>query len=411
MAQPKPDPSETRRETGGRLVTPSSTTHRELRAVRQETPTRTAIPAVRPVPTPTANAPSAPRRPAAPEHPTRRDLPATRAGTELRPVLAPPRPNSHIRQEMPAVHIQPYDPDPDEDDEWDSITSVTNSIPVIAGAERTVLVRLDGVEAGSLVALTLGSGTTLGRHAASDTQIHDAGVSRQHARIEWVAGRHEVVDLGSANGTWINGQRVSRRALADGDLLQLGPNVCFRYTRTNALHEGLLREQYESSTRDALSGAYNRRHFDERLKAELAYANRHGTTLSIVLLDIDHFKRVNDEFGHAVGDQVIRHIATLAARELRSEDVFCRWGGEEFAILLRATLLRDAVRVAERVRATIERLPMGHVGRPLLVTVSAGCAELDECPSRSAAELMQRVDERLYAAKHRGRNQVVGLLR
>jgi diguanylate cyclase (GGDEF)-like protein len=169
----------------------------------------------------------------------------------------------------------------------------------------------------------------------------------------------------------------------------------------------LLRQLYESSTRDALTGAHNRVHFDERLRTELAYAVRHGTALSLALFDIDHFKRVNDTHGHLAGDQVLRHVARIAARQLRAEDMFARYGGEEFAVILRGIDLSGCVRVAERLRSTIEVLPTGFEKRVIPVTISVGCAMFDDAPERRGESLVARADSRLYAAKRTGRNRVV----
>ena len=207
-------------------------------------------------------------------------------------------------------------------------------------------------------------------------------MSRVHARISWQNGGHVLEDLGSSNGTFVRGEAVKRVTLHDGDFVQFGSHACFRYTRTDEMHEKLLRQLFESSTRDALTGAYNRRHFDERLRAELAYAARHDSELSMLIFDVDLFKRVNDTHGHVAGDAVLRHVAHVTERQLRSEDVFARYGGEEFAVLLRGIALKDAIRVAERIRATIEALPTSFEGKIICATVSAGCASLGECAGR-----------------------------
>jgi len=115
-----------------------------------------------------------------------------------------------------------------------------------------------------------------------------------------------VEDLGSRNGTFVAGKRVTRGKLDHDVWLQFGPRVSFRFSLTDVREERLLRKLYESSTRDALTGAYNRLHFEERLRAEVAYAIRHRTPASLLLIDLDHFKRVNDTYGHPTGDEVLR---------------------------------------------------------------------------------------------------------
>jgi diguanylate cyclase (GGDEF)-like protein len=308
---------------------------------------------------------------------------------------------------MPAVRapIEIVEAEPSTVGDAERITQVSDVPRAAVTAERFVLLQLDGVDAGTVVALS-DQPSTIGRHTGNQIQLQGGGISRNHARITWQAGGHVLEDLQSANGTFVRGQRVTRVVLCDGDLVQLGPHACFRYTRTDEMHERLLRQMFESSTRDALTGAYNRRHFDERLRTELAHAARHGTELSLVLFDLDHFKRVNDTFGHAVGDDVLRHVAHLTASQLRTEDVFARYGGEEFVVLVRGIGLRDATSVAERIRARIEGHPPAVPG--VTATISAGCASLVGCGRPDASSLIALADDRLYVAKRRGRNRVVG---
>ncbi len=156
-----------------------------------------------------------------------------------------------------------------------------------------------------------------------------------------------------------------------------------------------------------LTTAFNRRHFDERLHTEVAYALRHSSDVSVILFDIDFFKKVNDSHGHPAGDAVLRHVAKVAMNQLRAEDVFARYGGEEFAVLLRGIALAGCARAAERIRATVEVLPAAHERQAIPATLSGGCATLTECEPRSAAQLLALADERLYAAKESGRNRVV----
>ena len=274
-------------------------------------------------------------------------------------------------------------------------------------SESVVLIRLDGVDAGSLVCLDAET-CCIGRHLSNQVRIPEGGVSRYHARITWLGNAHAIEDLASSNGTWVKGRRVTRAVLADGDLVQFGSHACFRYTVTDGMHERLLRQLHESSTRDPLTGKYNRRHLEERLRAELAYAVRHGTDLGVIMLDIDHFKRVNDTRGHAAGDAVIRHFAEVASAQLRGEDVFARYGGEEFVVLLRSTDAAKTVLVAERIRASIEVMSLSFDGAVIAVTSSGGCSTLGEGRGQTGAELLERADQRLYTAKNSGRNRVVG---
>jgi two-component system cell cycle response regulator len=163
---------------------------------------------------------------------------------------------------------------------------------------------------------------------------------------------------------------------------------------------------YEETTIDALTRVNNRRFIDKRFDEELAYALRHKSELSVVLLDMDYFKHINDRHGRASGDIVLRRIAEVITDQLRSEDVFARYGGGEFLLLLRGIRQGGANAVAERVRVAVQNTQI-RIGRVALrVTISAGCASLSSCPSQTKEDLIAQVDERLYRAKHEGKNQV-----
>ena len=180
--------------------------------------------------------------------------------------------------------------------------------------------------------------TILGRSDDVDLRLNDDGVSRHHAAVRIEGDRAILTDLDSANGTFCNGARLSGpRVLGDGDKISMGGATILKFTYQDALDEQLARQLYESAVYDGLTGLYNRRAFDERLRAELAFANRHGKPLALVIADVDHFKRINDQHGHPFGDQVLREIARRLAATTRAEDVLARFGGEEFIILCRET--------------------------------------------------------------------------
>jgi len=272
--------------------------------------------------------------------------------------------------------------------------------------DRAMLLRMDGVGAGQV--LSVGQTPfTMGRHASNQLPIDDDSISRFHARFVREEGKYFVEDLGSRNGTFLQGKRIARAEIRDDDWVQLGARVAFRFTLTDARQESLLRKLYESSTRDALTGAYNRRHFEDRLRAELAFAVRHATDCALILLDLDHFKRVNDTYGHPAGDDVLRHMSSIAIRALRTEDVFARFGGEEFAVILRGASTRGAARLAERLREALSQQHAVYEGQEIAVTLSAGCAALSCCATPSPDEVVAIADRRLYAAKQAGRNRVV----
>lgn len=274
------------------------------------------------------------------------------------------------------------------------------------GSERALLLRMDGVHAGLVIAVeTLPF--TIGRHTTNALRIDEESISRFHARISRDEQGFTVEDLRSRNGTFVASERIEKRRIEDGAWISFGAQASFRFTVTDLREERLFRRLYESSTRDALTGSYNRLHFDERLRAEVAFAARHSSDASLVLLDIDHFKRVNDTYGHQVGDLVLSEVAKLSMRSLRTEDVFARFGGEEFAVILRGISLAGAKKLGERLRISLENSPILADKQAVPVTLSGGCASLSCTETRTPEELIRIADRRLYLAKAQGRNRVV----
>ncbi|WP_192875749.1 sensor domain-containing diguanylate cyclase [Marinobacter maroccanus] len=223
----------------------------------------------------------------------------------------------------------------------------------------------------------------------------------------------EVVLLSFALAYRINLERRKRHEAQEQALaIQQQANLTLEMRvqeRTDELERA--NEQLKAiSLTDGLTHVANRRRFDEKLNDEWRRAQRHGHPLSLLMLDIDHFKRVNDELGHLVGDDCLTEVAALCAAEVqRSGDLLARYGGEEFSILLPATPEEGAVRVAERVRQAVARSPV-HSGErvaPVSLTISVGVACLVPGPDMEPQELIRQADEALYAAKESGRNRVM----
>jgi diguanylate cyclase (GGDEF)-like protein len=272
--------------------------------------------------------------------------------------------------------------------------------------DRHLLVQVQGGQVGQVVTLH-GEQWRVGRHQDSELWLPDGGVSRHHARLLWDGQGYVVEDLDSANGTYAQGKRVQRHRLGDGDVLQFGPTAVFRYSVTDADQQAMLQQLYDASVTDPLTGAYNREYLDTRMVAELSYARRHHTELSLLLLDLDHFKRVNDTYGHQAGDATLAQVASSLTADVRIEDLIARFGGEEFAALLRGIDIAAASMAAERYRCRIEQLQISHENQVITVTVSVDCASLACCEAATPEQLMLVADRRLYAAKRGGRNRVV----
>jgi two-component system, cell cycle response regulator len=268
--------------------------------------------------------------------------------------------------------------------------------------DRGTLTMVTGSEAGAVH--RLGRSALVGRSLEAQIRIDDAGVSRRHSVILQESDTEYILqDLGSRNGTTVRGRSVTRCRLADGDRIGFGP-VFFRFTLADELEETALRQRYESSIVDGLTGAMNRRHFDDRLVGELAFAKRHDAAVSLLLIDIDHFKKVNDRHGHQAGDSVLRQLAATIRHTLRLEDVFARYGGEEFAVIARGIDLERAGAFGERLRNLVAKTSFKHEQAVIPVTLSIGIASLSDCNDASVDQLVRVADARLYAAKAAGRN-------
>ena len=287
------------------------------------------------------------------------------------------------------------------------ITEVQRVDPRLVPRDRATLSILSGPETGRV--FSLDKAPVLGRGKDCDIQIDDNSVSRSHARIVLRGALRWVLeDLGSRNGSFVNGKNVKSHELQDGDIIQLGASVRFRFAIANVEEESVLRKLYESSVRDGLTGAFNRRHFNDRLVAEISYAVRHGTELALLMFDIDHFKRVNDNYGHLAGDRILSKLTSVMQHTVRAEDILARYGGEEFAVIARGTDAGGARSLADRIRGISERVTVRFEGIDLRVTVSVGVAMLSDVEGKEPGQFIGRADANLYAAKQSGRNCVVG---
>jgi diguanylate cyclase (GGDEF)-like protein len=265
---------------------------------------------------------------------------------------------------------------------------------VLAGSNLGEMYKIDGPE------------SVVGRAMNTQLRLNDDGISRRHCRVLSLGGRVIIEDLGSANGTVVNGELVQHQELKEGDKIRLGANTMLKFTYQDKLDETFQQQMYDAALRDGLTKAYNKKFFLDRLDTEFAYAKRHKTMLSLVMFDVDHFKRVNDNFGHLAGDAVLVHLSRITHTMIRAEDVAARYGGEEFAIICRGIPLLNAGVVGERMRAAVEQANFDFQGKRLPITISVGVAALPEAPVASPSELIGEADEALYEAKRSGRNRV-----
>jgi two-component system, cell cycle response regulator len=267
---------------------------------------------------------------------------------------------------------------------------------------------------GKLVGRTyrIGAGRLiLGRADDCDIVLDDEGVSRRHALFVVTPDRKVTVeDFGSTNGTLVEGKLVSVRELRGGERLMFGSDTVVKFEFRDSIEEDYATYLYESATRDRLTGVFNERYLREQLELEFTWHHRHCLPLSLIFLDIDHFKSINDVYGHLAGDEALKQVAQRCHAASRGEDVFARCGGEEFACLLRRTPLRAAVTRAERMRCAVENTSFRFIVRGeehfARVTISAGVALLNDY-TPTAEALIAEADRYLYAAKNAGRNRVM----
>ncbi|MEI9940762.1 MAG: GGDEF domain-containing protein [Pseudomonadota bacterium] len=269
------------------------------------------------------------------------------------------------------------------------------------GAGQPCLVIISGAEMGRRIDLTHEE-VSIGRSDQCTVCVNSDMVSRRHAVINRILGRYIVVDLKSTNGTFVNDQRIERAELKDGDLLRTGKTV-LKYLENN-LELEYMRHILSLAAVDSLTGLYNKRHFDEVFGKEAARADQSQQPLCLILLDIDHFKKINDNFGHPAGDAVLKHVASVVKAQIRASDTLCRVGGEEFALILPQTPLVLATQAAELIRVAVDDTACDVEGTIIPATSSLGVAQLG--PGEAPEGLYRRSDERLYAAKHSGRNRV-----
>ncbi len=271
---------------------------------------------------------------------------------------------------------------------------------------QACLIIISGVEAGRAYWLA-DNEYIIGRSENTTVCLLDDGISRQHARLQQRDDKSFVLtDLESSNGTFCNNEPVTNQILQEGDKLHLGTHTVLKFGYLDKLEYEFLARQYEAATRDALTQCFNKKYFLNRINSEYSFAARHGQYLALALLDVDHFKAVNDTYGHPSGDRVLTGLAEVMQHQLRTEDVLARVGGEEFALLMRQTNLDAATVVVERIRHAVETAVWRSNGQSMSVTISSGITFLAPDTNKSPERILQEADEALYRAKRGGRNRI-----
>lgn len=272
------------------------------------------------------------------------------------------------------------------------------------GEKVPSIIVLDGNDSGRIFKLTEHA-MSIGRGTAASIRLNDKTVSRKHCLLETAGTQVTVIDLQSANGTFVNGQRSQKHRLANGDKIRIG-NTVMKFEITGTDESEFHERVYQLITFDDLTSLYNRKYLMNRLDF-LFKARRDLQPVTLLFLDLDHFKLVNDNYDHLTGSEVLSEFGRLLLSNLRTTDLACRYGGEEFVIILHDTTAMQAIYVAEKLRKLVETHPfLSKDSRPIQVTVSIGIAE--KTPMiRTPEDLIARSDEAMYKAKQHGRNRTV----
>lgn len=296
------------------------------------------------------------------------------------------------------------------DDEYlESTLEVTisrdmSSLIRTAAQQQALLIVLSGPRLGTRSVLSEAP-VDVGRGSACQLILDADSVSRRHARIEWTGTAHRLIDLASTNGTYLNGTRIRDAVLKDGDRIGIG-KALLKYVAGGNI-EGAYHEEIQRLMRfDALTGVYNKRHFEESLRLAVFTTRTAPKAISLIVFDLDHFKRINDTHGHTAGDQVLCELAKVVSEMSFPDQIFGRVGGEEFAVLWEGASLRAAADHAERLRSRVAAHPFKFEGHTFPVTLSLGVAERRQGQDEEPERLYERADEKLYQAKAAGRNRV-----
>jgi len=269
------------------------------------------------------------------------------------------------------------------------------------------LIQISGRETGQMYHLT-GRTVRIGRDPSCQITLEDPHISRNHAEIICRSPTEIVIrDVGSTNGVFVNGKRVSEQLLTDGDKILIGTRLYFKFCYQDAVDQNYQQNLFRAANIDGLTQLYNKKYFIDVLSKEFSFSKRNNQPLSLIMADVDHFKKVNDTYGHMAGDLVLKCVGQYLQKNLRLENICCRYGGEEFAVILRNVNGDLAYVIGERIRTSIEAEKINYRGKTIQVTVSIGIATLEDEEFETIEDLIQRADEHLYEAKEGGRNRTI----
>ncbi len=247
----------------------------------------------------------------------------------------------------------------------------------------------------------------IGRVEDADICLDSPTVSRKHAEIRF-DNRNGIFikDLNSSNGTYVNGKKITETDLQEGDIFSIG--IYKLKVASLSKHDTIFfQRMMDNAEKDSLTGMYNKGFITRFLDSATTQSGHVKKLVSVAMVDIDHFKSINDTFGHIAGDAVLKDIAAVFCTYLRSADKYGRFGGEEFLIIFDRTSLHDAQIISERIRKMVMEHKTVYENHAITVTISIGLASNENSQINDAESLIKLADEKLYLAKKNGRNQVV----
>jgi two-component system cell cycle response regulator len=276
--------------------------------------------------------------------------------------------------------------------------------------KRPYLLMVSGPQLGEIFALESGREIVLGRDPACGIRLQDTGVSRRHASVLEGPDGTRLRDLGSTNGIFVEGLQVADCRLQDGQRIQMGMHSALKYCLCDDLEIGYQRRLAEGALLDPETGLFNRRHFDDRLGAELVTSQRYARPMSLLVIEVDGIKRLTETCGRATGDQVLELVARLVKTAVRREDVLARLSAEAFGVVSRETPLSAGRALGERIRKSADQGKLSVQGQDLAVTVSVGVIGIDTIgtytPGRTELEVLALAGSALLRAQEAGGNRV-----
>ena len=287
-----------------------------------------------------------------------------------------------------------------------------NDSDIKASTGYPYLVVFIGKDSGKRHRLKVGK-MTIGRSSQADITIEDDRISRIHCSIEWHGNTITIQDKASTNGLYVDSQKVEQAVIAPGVPLQLGHSI-MKIEYKDEVEIKAEKDLFRRASIDILTGAFNREHFFNLASMEIAFSLRHQLVAAIIMIDIDNFKQINDQYGHQMGDYVLERFANIIIENKRTEDLFGRYGGEEFIILPRGELTKENIYMqCERVRKAVENYEFCFDETCIRLTASLGFHLMKAKSSdidKMLHELIRKADRALYLAKARGKNRTESML-